>query len=338
MRIQLFLLTILTLNLGFISKGFGQSNQPLVVIDSGHHDCAYHNHGQKQVLQRGAIGTCGDTEDNYNDRVTAALQNQLSSSYRTLLTRNSGQPVNVTNEEHLRSSLSPGAFARWHKDKLTEKDARSLLARPALANSVKCDAFVSIHHDSIHEDYQEGDPNSCTTDVRGNRNGGSRVIKDLKDLPEVKIGFNVLVNTPNGSNPEKEARDLKLAQFISKRLMRDLKRTPSNYHGKSFLGKSLECPACKDVDPQLGIISKGVAVLGQTTECPAVLIEVGNIVDPEDEKLINTPEFRARFAEAVRAALNDYFKSLKSQRSEAEPTETHALQSATVDMSVARLK
>jgi N-acetylmuramoyl-L-alanine amidase len=40
---------------------------------------------------------------------------------------------------------------------------------------------------------------------------------------------------------------------------------------------------------------------------PAVLVEVGNIADAEDEALINTEQFREQFAQAVNRAVERYF-------------------------------
>jgi len=56
----------------------------------------------------------------------------------------------------------------------------------------------------------------------------------------------------------------------------------------------------------VGVYSQDLAVL-KNAKVPAILIEVGNILDPDDERTINTTEFRQKFATVISKSLKDFF-------------------------------
>lgn len=60
----------------------------------------------------------------------------------------------------------------------------------------------------------------------------------------------------------------------------------------------------------MGIWHENLAVL-RGTKMPAVLIEVGNIIDPTDEKIINNDDFRKQFSLALKKGLDAYFYDLR---------------------------
>jgi N-acetylmuramoyl-L-alanine amidase len=57
---------------------------------------------------------------------------------------------------------------------------------------------------------------------------------------------------------------------------------------------------------ELGIWHQQLYVL-RNVRMPAVLVEVGNIADAEDEALINTEQFREQFAQALNRAVDRFF-------------------------------
>jgi N-acetylmuramoyl-L-alanine amidase len=285
-----------------MGPAFASHAQPAktVILDSGH-DVA-----RPGVMTNvGAIGTCGQPEYKYNDDVTAALNGKMKSGYKTILTRQLGKDVDISHldDSTLRSSLSPKAYARIEK-------AKTLLGRAAIANAANCDAFVSIHHDSNIPAVVEGKP-VCTTDpVTGKVKGGTRLKPEFKQ--KNKVGFSVLVYEDDQNDPQRVLESRRLAAFIAARMKNDLKRTPSDYHGRN--GDCMNAdgtPDCRPVNAELGIIHKDVAVLRET-RCPAVLVEVGNITDGGpggDEPQINNPAFREKVAIAIKQGLEDYFRS-----------------------------
>lgn len=122
-----------------------------------------------------------------------------------------------------------------------------------------------------------------------------------------QIGYSVLVYEDDQGNPNRVTESRKLAAAIAARMKNDLKRIPSNYHGRD--GDCMN--DCRDVNPELGIIHKDVSVLRET-RCPAVLVEIGNISDGGaggDEQRISTAAFRASVADAIKRGVDDYFKN-----------------------------
>ncbi len=287
----------LLLSLSVLSTEIAAQSPTIVILDSGH-----------DPENQGSTGTCGKTEMQYNDEMTMELHKAMSKdrNYKTVLTRKPGQPVEISSlsKDVLKKSLTPRAFAGL-------KNSSALHGRAAIANASNCDLFVSIHHDSTLADFQEGKPVCEVDPVSKKKTGGVRLSQSFKDKYEV--GYSVLI-LDDGSARAAESR--KLAAYIAKRIKTDLKRTPSNYHGRD--GDCLfsdGTPDCRDVNPELGIIHRNIAVLRET-RCPAVLVEVGNIVDggPDgDEGKINNDEFRGKMADAIKAGIDDYLKASRTE-------------------------
>lgn len=246
----------------------GVSANPLIVLDAGH-----------EPSNPGATARCRKTEVEYNDAVVAALAAALR-QYRIILTRaaNAEPP---TQREALRYYLDQDAQPSWDKHK-------SLLVRAALANEQHADLFISIHHDSTAAHQQITDAALC------NGQGGKKLRAAFKQ--QYRVGFNLFIND-NASEPRRSL-SLKIARLIGRRLIQSA-RTAANYHQD-------DCKSCRRIDGDLGIWHQDLAVLRQT-RMPAVLIEVGNLIDIEDETVISTPEFQRRFAYIVKTALDDYF-------------------------------
>lgn len=246
----------------------GVSANPVIILDAGH-----------EPSKPGATGRCFKKEVEYNDAAVSALSASLS-GYKLVLTRTANAEVRNQREE-LRHYLDQHAQPSWDKHK-------SLLARAALANAQQADLFISIHHDSTVEQQQVTDATLCN----GQRG------KKLRDAfkQRYQIGFNLFIND-KAPEPQRSL-SLKIARLIGRRLIQSA-RTASNYHQD-------DCKSCRIIDGDLGIWHQDLAVL-RYTRMPAVLIEVGNLIDIEDEALISTSDFQRRFAHIIKAALDDYF-------------------------------
>lgn len=274
----LFTLVLFT----YTSDVFAQT----VVIDSGHDPVI-----NGDLSKSGVIGTCGQAEYVYNDQVTDILEATLKDTYRIVRTRQTGSPVDFS----LLSKLpAPGK-------------RQTLYARSAIANTVGCGAMISIHHDSTSEKNKITQPGICT-DESGPK-AGIRLTDAF--MSRFNVGYNIFVNRPKKPTA-RDNESLALATAIALRI-KEMGRTPSNYHAQLR-----DCPTCRDINPELGIMTQGLAIL-RTTRCPSVLIEVGNVVDPADERIVNNDEFRAKFAEAVGLGLEDYFRSKQIVRTSATP-------------------
>jgi len=244
----------------------------VIVLDPGH-----------EPSKGGAVSSCGVEEYKYNDEMVEALSRSLR-DYRIILTREKDREVDV-NQPHLKSHLNPEAQQQWEKNK-------TLVSRPAIANQARARFFISIHHDSVPESELIFDPALCQG------KGGRRISDSFKNAHT--IGFDIFVNDRAPSNLS--ASSLKLAELIGSRFIK-AGRTASNYHLSPFE----PCTSCRVVDAASGIYYKDLSVL-RNIDTPAILIEIGNILDPEDEKRVRNNTFRSQVSELISDSLREYFK------------------------------
>lgn len=249
------------------------AGHPIVAIDPGH-----------GPSKSGAQGTCGKSEVTYNDLTARDLKTTLAPSYFVLLTRQPGDEIKPT--DSLFKEVTGVSKGLWTKNK-------NLIARPAIANAKHADAFISIHHDSVSKKHQLKFQELC------DGKGGTTVSDVFRQ--RYKIGFNIFVHNEGKERNRRES--IKLAKIIGRKMI-SMGRSPSNYH---FYPVD-DCKSCEPVDKQLGVWHHDLAVL-RYAKMPAVLIEVGNIVDHEDEHRINNEAFRKTFSLNLKAALDEYLTS-----------------------------
>lgn len=241
---------------------------PLIIVDPGH-----------DPLHPGARSVCGEFEYAYNDRIVATFLKTTSA--RVLLTREPGNLPAAMNLAGAKNTFSGNRHTLQ----------ASLQARAELANANKADLFISIHHDSVASRFIHADKNIC------NGKGGHKLISEFRK--KHAIGFNVFIyqDENNAHYPD----SLRFAKLVGAELLA-LGRIPSTYH----YFPADDCRSCRPVMRELGVWHQSLYVLRQT-QMPAVLIEVGNIVDVEDEARINTDEFRLQFSLALNRAVARYF-------------------------------
>lgn len=245
--------------------------KPTIVIDSGH-----------QPSQAGAKASCGLDEVQYNDALIPYLVKILSPNYNVILTREPGKNIKLKEITLQKAEESTG-----HKNEVV----KSLLARSELANLKHADVFISLHHDSTSAIHQEFDSKLC------HGKGGKTLTRAFKE--KYKIGFNIFID----DNKKRKQRDssLLLAELIGKNML-NMGRIPSNYHVYPID----DCKSCRPINPKLGVWHEDLSVL-RNTQMPAVLIEVGNIVDLDDESRISKDDFRMQFSLEIKAALDEFF-------------------------------
>lgn len=230
-------------------------------------------HGPSQF---GAVGACGKQEVSYNDEIVALLQQRLRAKYQIYLTREAGQEVKLPEDKAL-------------SDKTPQQ--QGLLARATWANRHHGALFIAIHHDSTAQRHQIPDESHCPN--------GKKLSAEFKK--KYAIGFNLFV----WDQPENPQRAASIA--LAKMLGAQLKKLPipaSNYH----LPPDDDCKSCRAVAPDVGVWHQELAVL-KHTQMPAVLIEVGNIIDPAQEQLLRSTPFREAFVAQVEEALAQWFST-----------------------------
>lgn len=247
---------------------------PVMVLDSGH-DPRY----------PGARGSCGEFEFTYNDKLVASYLKTTSA--RVITTRDADQPPKILKRKVVADDVLQSRYTL----------KTSLQARTALANSSKAGLFISIHHDSTASRFIVADSSLC----KGR--GGHTLLPEFKARND--IGFNVFIDQ-DSKNPYYQ-QSLRFAMLLSRELIA-IGRKPSNYH---YFPED-DCRSCRPVVRDLGIWHQPLFVL-RHVRMPAVLIEVGNIADAEDEALVNSEQFREQFGRALNRAVERYFSAAASE-------------------------
>ncbi len=145
----------------------------------------------------------------------------------------------------------------------------ALSARSARANDAHADLFVSIHHDSIQQAYLDA--------------GRQREFH----------GYAIFVSERN----PRYAASLRCAREIGERL-RAAGETPSLYHADPIRGENRPL-----IDARLGIHRFDDLVVLRTARVPALLIEVGVIVNPQEEARLAQADTIRRLGAAIAAGI-----------------------------------
>lgn len=153
-------------------------------------------------------------------------------------------------------------------------------ARAARAGAAGAWLLLSIHHDSAQDQLLE----------REERDGREafRAIRPIR-------GYSLFVS---GLNPRYPA-SLRAAGALGRRLLA-LGRAPTLHHAEPIPGEGRPL-----LDRRLGIYRFDELKVLRLAPCPAVLLEVGVLVDPVDEAYVSDPGRREAMAGAIVQALVD---------------------------------
>jgi N-acetylmuramoyl-L-alanine amidase len=153
-------------------------------------------------------------------------------------------------------------------------DAGDLRRRAKVANGA--DLLVSIHHDSVQPRYLE------PWEFAGKRRRLSRRF----------AGFSLFVSRQNVAAPT----SLACASAIGAAL-RTAGFTPSSHHAEAITGENRPF-----ADQRNGVHYFDDLIVLKTAAVPAVLIEAGVIVNPDEESRLSDPATVAKIAGAIAAA------------------------------------
>lgn len=252
-----------------------ESSKKLVVIDSGH-----------TPTLPGALSWTNHKEVDYNDAIVSALAKKLAATdKRLLLTRQPGQAGQIP--AYLRTYLAnPIGESEWARQD-------HLYGRIALANYNKADLFIAIHHDSVQEKYLKP--------AEYNHEKSFLINSDF--YTKFKVGYSLyLAREGFADNDPTYQKSLRFAKILATRLQK-IGRTPSTHHDENTKGEAYEI-----IDQKLGIYNgKRLAIL-RNAQVPAVLVEVGVLLDPNDEKLVSSVAFKNAFAQAVTDSVNEFLQ------------------------------
>ena len=167
----------------------------------------------------------------------------------------------------------------------SEERDLTLDERTAIAKKHSVDLFVSIHHDSVNKKYWR-----------------ENIVDGVKSIYSNAFrGFSIFVS-PTNIEYQKSllAARLVARKFKEGRMMQTL------HHAEPIPGEGR-----KIVDWDLGVYDAPFAVL-KTAASPSILIELGVIIHPDEELVLEDPGYRARAVEYIIAALTDYCAALQA--------------------------
>jgi N-acetylmuramoyl-L-alanine amidase len=164
---------------------------------------------------------------------------------------------------------------------IVSEKARTLPDRTRIAASRNADLFVSIHHDSAQDKYLE---------ERDTEDGATQ------RFTEKFSGYSVFVSRKNPHYDE----SLELARRIGRAMRMNFKFT--SHHNEAIAGENRPI-----IDREAGIYAFDDLVVLKTASMPAVLVECGVIVNPEEEKSLLTVERQVTITAAIVRGIRDYF-------------------------------
>ncbi|MDR2861478.1 MAG: N-acetylmuramoyl-L-alanine amidase [Syntrophobacterales bacterium] len=212
-------------------------------------------------LNGGAISIRGIYEVDYNDRFAARLTEALQkAAFHVELTRQPGQSI-------------------------------PLKARAELANSLKPDLFLSLHHDSAQLIYLD----KFTLNEK-------TVYRTKKKI----AGYSIFVSRDNAQFNHSWL----FAQQLGKHLS-ELGRQPTLHHAENIPGENREL-----LDEKLGIYRFDELVVLKNTKIPAVLLEIGVIVDEDDEAYISSRKNQEMMIQAIVEASKMTMEGMKQSDQE----------------------
>ncbi|MFA9440808.1 N-acetylmuramoyl-L-alanine amidase [Uliginosibacterium sp. sgz301328] len=156
-----------------------------------------------------------------------------------------------------------------------------LTERAQRANDAHAALFLSIHHDSAQPKYLE------KTSV-----GAQLAYRTIQPMG----GYSIFVSQ---LNPQFD-RASTFARMLGDEMLK-LGRAPALHHAEPIAGENREL-----LDRARGIYRFDDLVVLKKTDMPAVLLEVGVIVDADDEAYVSAPENQARITQAIVAAVKRY--------------------------------
>ena len=159
-----------------------------------------------------------------------------------------------------------------HGDRVlrTSADGREIALDQRSTQAPDANLFVSIHHDSMQQQFIDA--------------GRQREFR----------GFSVFVSERNPHYAE----SLRCAKAIAERLVASGER-PSLYHAQPIRGENRPL-----IDPQLGIHRFDDLVVLRTAPIPAVLVEAGVIVNPDEEARLARRETIQKLSTAIAGGID----------------------------------
>ncbi|MEJ2728325.1 MAG: N-acetylmuramoyl-L-alanine amidase [Deltaproteobacteria bacterium] len=161
------------------------------------------------------------------------------------------------------------------REDLYKKD--NLNSRVKIANTENADLFISIHHDSVQKVYLKERKTDGQTNYYSDKFSGFSIIYS--------------------KNNAQAAKSKKFAEILGDELIKNGLK-PSLHHAEDIPGERRDL-----VDAARGIYNIDFLVVKET-KMPAILLEAGIIVNPEEESNLENPGFRQRIIRSINKAIS----------------------------------
>ncbi|MDR3580735.1 MAG: N-acetylmuramoyl-L-alanine amidase [Oryzomonas sp.] len=183
----------------------------------------------------------------------------------------SGKP-----EYYFNDTLSADVIKRLRRFDITVRLSRARGAEVALDARAKSsngtDVLLSIHHDSVQPQFI----------TNNNQHKGQ--------CSEKASGFSIFVSALNPQYEQSLVYARRLGQALIRRGLK-----PTLHHSEAIPGENR-----KLLDKNLGIYQFNELIVLKKSPTPALLLEAAVIVNPEDESLASSSDFRISIADAIR--------------------------------------
>ena len=187
---------------------------------------------------------------------------------------------NLRLAKDMEKALKDAGFSQTHLFVTPGATKAQLFKRVARANALDVDLFVSIHHNDVQERYKE----------KWEYEGESRAYSDQFS------GHSLFVSREN----PRFADSLAFGRLLGLAL-KEQGLIYTGHHLEDVPGERRQL-----LDPDAGVFRYDKLVVLMHTKVPAVLVEAGIIVNRADELLLETPEHRARIAQANLSAMSHF--------------------------------
>ncbi len=194
---------------------------------------------------------------------------------------------NLRLAKDIERALKDAGFAQTHLIVAQGSTRAQLFKRVKRANALGVDVLVSIHHNDVQERYKS----------KWEHNGETYAYSDLF------AGYSLFVSRENA----RFGGSLAFARLLGAEL-RSRGLAYTHHHVEDVPGERREL-----LDPETGVFRYDRLVVLMHAKAPAVLLEAGIIVNRAEELLLETPEHRAKIADAMLAAVKRFCGSAQSQ-------------------------
>ncbi|MFI5363487.1 MAG: N-acetylmuramoyl-L-alanine amidase [Elusimicrobiota bacterium] len=219
----------------------------LVLLDPGHTPQA-----------PGATSSRGTTERTFNQNIARLLMEKLAAVDGLRAATTNGPDENV-----------------------------GLSERPKLANELKADLFISLHHDSVQPQFLKS----------WDYDGASRKYCDEFS------GYSIFVAAKNPSFGESSAFARIAANKLEQKGL-----APSLYHAQDIPGEGRTL-----LDASLGIYDRSDLAVLRENKRPAILLECGFIVNRGEEERLRDPAYQSLLVDALYDAVLEYKRSVEAR-------------------------